>query len=679
MKKGLYFNLAVDGIRKNKRMYFPYILTCIGMVMMYYIIVFLQTNETISGFKGGDNAQLCLSLGSIVIAFFAVIFLFYTNSFLIRRRKKEFGLYNILGMNRRNIGRVLFLECLIVGAVSLAGGLLIGILLSKFAELALLNMLKMELSYKFIVSKQGIFQSLILFGIIFLLLYLNGLRQVRFSGTLELLGSERKGEKPPKGNWFLGILGLVILIVAYYTAVNIKNPLDALATFFVAVIMVIAATYLLMVSGSVLFCRLLQKNKKFYYKKANFVSVSSMVYRMKRNGAGLASICILATMVLVMLSSSSCLYFGSEDAIKTQYPYDINVSVYDDYGNDECASDECYEKVRDLSYSFAEKYGTEIIKDYYYKAASVAGVFKGNVFVCSMDEDKMRRDLSTVVMVNLVSLSDFNAATNDSYELEDGEALVYMSKGNYGYDELIFDGGNTYKVKGIIEDDVIGLNGHSPVDAAIVVLNNITAEALGEFSKLQNESGQHMLTYSLEYGFDIDLPDSEKVEFARDFRNEFPDREEIGGSRNYINGREENREDFFSTFGGLFYLGIILSVIFIFAAALIIYYKQVSEGYEDQARFDIMQKVGMTKKEIRESINSQMLTVFFFPLAMSGVHTCFAFPMIKKMLYIFNLYNDKLFIITSVISFVCFAAIYVILYRVTSNAYFNIVSSKVAE
>lgn len=325
MKFGLYPRLALAGIRKNKRLYVPYLLTCTGMVMMYYIIVFLQGNNMLRGMSGGTTAAVILGLGSWVVAIFACVFLFYTHSFLLRRRKKEFGLYNILGMGRRHLVRIEIWETLFVAIGTTAAGILCGIAFSKLAELGLVNLIRGSITYTFSVSASAIAMSLVIFGVIHLLLLLRAAVAVGRTSAIQLLQSEAAGEKPPRANWFLGLLGVILLGVAYYMAVTIKEPLMALALFFVAVVLVILATYLIMISGSVLLCRQLQKNTAYYYNPRHFVSVSSMAYRMKRNGAGLASVCILATMVLVMLSSTTSLYFGAEDSLMARYPWELMV------------------------------------------------------------------------------------------------------------------------------------------------------------------------------------------------------------------------------------------------------------------------------------------------------------------------------------------------------------------
>ena len=327
MRAGFYPKLAWNGITKNKRFYLPYILTCVGMVSMFYIVSFLSTSPLLLYMPGSETVSSTLNLGSWVIGAFSLLFLFYTNSFLMKRRKKEFGLYNILGMGKWNIGRILFWETIITVLISFVCGAVFGIALSKLAELCLVNVIRGDVDFSLTVSSDALISTLTLFSVIFLLIFLNDIRQIKFTNPAELLRSENAGEKPPKANWFLGIVGVLLLGGAYYIAITIEDPVSALVLFFVAVLMVIVGTYLVFISGSVMFCRILQKRKKYYYKPNHFISVSSMVYRMKRNGAGLASICILATMVLVMISSTASLYFGSESSLAIRYPRDFTINV----------------------------------------------------------------------------------------------------------------------------------------------------------------------------------------------------------------------------------------------------------------------------------------------------------------------------------------------------------------
>lgn len=679
MKKGFYPKLAFDGIRKNKKMYLPYILTSIGMVMMYYIIIFLQFSQSIKDAVQSSTVSQILGLGSWVIAIFSCIFLFYTNSFLIKRRKKEFGLYNILGMDKHNLGIILFWETLIIAVISLVVGLTAGIAFSKLAELIFLNLLKSDVTFDLTVSSQGIGLCAIIFTVINILLFFNSLRQVRFSSAISLVRSEQTGEKPPKGNRLLGILGVLLLGGAYYISLSIKEPLQALTLFFVAVIMVIIGTYLVMISGSVLFCRLLQKNKKYYYKPNHFVSVSSMVYRMKRNGAGLASICILATMVLVMISSTTSLYFGAEDALSSRYPREINISFSSldtqIYKNGQ--SDQIRSEIDEI----AKKHNANVHNSLTYLAGVLSGmVTDGNVETDIRNVYSGTVDYNKVFQFNFVSVDDYNEMMGTDYRLKDGEAMVYLFRkdSNFHGDTLSFNGGQSFKIVRYLDNFI------SQSDAAMTVVptmaifvNNLDKATQGMTDATHQHDSEPVVNFSWTYGFDTGLSEDEQIALSNDINSYLTDvsddlKEDIHSTE--VESREQNRLDFFGLYGGLFGLGIILSIVFIFAAVLIIYYKQISEGYEDQSRFEIMQKVGMTKNEIRKSINSQLLTVFFLPLIFAGMHLAFAAPIIKKLLLLFNLTNLNLFIVTILISFAAFALFYMIVYKITSSAYYKIVS-----
>ena len=671
MKLGFYFGLAKDGIRKNSKMYTPYILTCIGMVMMYYIILSLQTDKTIGNMAHGSDIQMVLGFGGWVIAIFSCIFLFYTNSFLIRRRKKEFGLYNILGMGRRHISLIILCESVIVAVVALALGLFTGVLFSKFAELGLINIIDQQVNYSFFIAPKAIISTIKIFGCTFVLLFLNNLRQLYFTSTIELLGSEKAGEKPPKANWLVAIAGLVLLGIAYYISVTIKNPLAAFSVFFIAVVLVIIATYLLMIAGSVVMCRILQKNKTYYYKKNHFVSVSSMAYRMKRNGAGLASICILATMVLVIISSTSCLYFGHEDALNRRYPRQIDFGF--DFTNATQATLENVKEIQNGLNQAIEECGVESVNKYTSRSASIAGALEGNKLTTSVGAygDKGISEMERVIMLYFIPIEDYNEATGKNVVLEDNEALCYFSE-DFDEKSLQVDDMTTFTIKEKIDKCPNMDNVDFEVVPVMVMYLADYDSALQKIQELEDIDGESRLIYSLEYGFDTTLSGDKQIEAASQIKEKFLENEyeynEIS-----MDVREAQRQDFFVTFGGLFYLGLLLSVVFIFAAVLIIYYKQISEGYEDHSRFDIMRKVGMTDKEIRKSINSQMLTVFFFPLILAGIHICFAFPIVRKLLMMFSLNNVGLFVETSIISFLIFGVLYAIVYRITSNAYYRIV------
>ena len=663
MKALFYPRLAWTGIKNNRRLYLPYILTCIGMVAMFYIMLSLSTGEFLDKMRGGTTLGSVLGLGAGVIGFFAVLFLFYTNSFLIRRRKKEFGLYNILGMGKRNIARVLFSETLILAAVSLVFGLILGAALSKLAELGLAYFVESDAGYDFTVYPTAMGYTVLLFICIFLLLFFKSVGQVGLSNPVELLHSESVGEKPPKANWVFGVLGIVILAAAYYISVTIEQPVAALGWFFIAVLMVIAATYLLFIAGSVLLCRILQKNKRYYYKPNHFVSVSSMAYRMKRNGAGLASVCILITMVLVMIASTSCLYFGKNDVLRSQYPHDFNSTV--DFDTLDEVTQENIDKTKAGIDAFMDKNGG-ISFGICGKSDRVTGELRDGVFY--MGDDVYDPEYSSFLYI--IDLADYNRNTGSSYRLNDGEALVFASSRTYDHDTIRIEGGREYKVvksDGTIDfirdTDMLGFSA-----VYIVVPDfNSSAEALLQATEKQGVS--HWLQWR--YQFDSSADYLTQLEIEEGIWDVIAQAHSGGYGLSSLAGA---RDDFYGSFGGLFFLGIMLSIVFIIAAVLIIYYKQVSEGYEDQSRFEIMQKVGMTKKDIRKSINSQMLTVFFLPLLFAIVHLGFAFPMINKLLLLFGLDNLGLLLLTAAISALVFALFYIIVYRVTSNAYYSIVS-----
>lgn len=674
MKMSFYPKLAVSSILKNKRMFVPYIFTCIGMIMMFYIVMFLGVSDILNNLRGGETIRIVLSLGSQVIAVFSGIFLFYTNSFLARRRKKEFGLYNILGMGKGNIGIILFWETLIIGIISIGIGLLAGIIFSKLAELVLVNLMGSIVNYTFSISIISIERTIQVFGIIFILILINSIRQVQFSSAINLMRSENVGEKPPKGNWFIGIMGILILVVAYYISVTIQEPIQAILIFFIAVIMVIIGTYFTMISGSVVFLRILKKRRRYYYKTNHFISVSSMIYRMKRNGAGLASICILATMVLVMMASTACLYFGKEDAINTRYPRDINLEF--SFDELDSFSDENIKKLKDkLSTELRER---NIIPEnrYFYRNVAIYGIVNGSDVETTLTNYNLSDGTSTY-SINFVSLDDYNEVMNTNETLNDGEALLYSYRNSYKNDKISFNNGKTFNIKRNIDNFV--KTGDSAIDMLfnIILIVPDIESVIKSFDNLSDFYGEKLARMSFIYNFDTGIEVNKQIEVYNSFLNIFTDesiKENFRYKTVYLVSQEFERESFNSLFGAVFYIGIILSIVFITAAVLIIYYKQISEGYEDQSRFEIMQKVGMTKKEIRKSINSQLLTVFFLPLIIAFIHLVFAFPIICRLLLTVSINNVVLFAITTVSSFIVFAVFYMIIYKITSNSYYRIVS-----
>ena len=674
MKAGFYPKLAWDGIRKNKRLYFPYILTGGVMVMMYYILSYLIESPALAHMPGGSILMSVLPLGCAVIAVFSLLFLFYTNSFLIKQRYREFGLYNILGMDKRNISKIMVWESLVVAVIAIGAGLFAGIALSKIAELALLNLLNMGVTFTLSIGLVSLYQTPMIFGGIYLLLLFNSLFSVRRSKPLELMQSSKAGEKVLKRTWIYALIGVILLGIAYYLAVSIKEPITAFATFFIAVVLVILGTYLLFVSGSVVFCKLLQKNKKYYYKPNHFVSVSSMVYRMKRNGAGLASICILLTMVLVMISSATSLYFGEEDSLRNRCPNDVNITTT--FDAIEGISNENLNMLRE---SIREHSGTD---------ADLTGVRTCEI-PGLITEDGITVDVDNAVdfslasynnngYLSVISLEDYNYMMSTDKTLADDECLVYCDRLSYKWDTFTMEYGDTYKVKEQLDEfQVDGDSSALVIPTVFLVVNDIYAFS-EPVKDMISSAGTPMMMYDWICGFDVETAaaESEITASLREmFRNLNMENDGVLYSYN-VQSREAQRASFYDLYGSLFFLGIMLSIVFLLAAVLIIYYKQISEGYEDQSRFEIMQKVGMTKREIRKSINSQMLTVFFAPLVMAGIHLAFAFPFVVKIFLMFGFNNTLLSILVSLVCFVIFGLFYALVYKFTSNSYYTIVSGR---
>ena len=678
MKKGFYYKLAYNGIKKNKKLYTPYILTCIGMVTMFYIVSFLSGSAVLKGMPGGDTMAGILSLGCGVMGVFSFIFLFYTNSFLIRRRKKEFGLYNILGMGKRNLARVLIWEGLIIAVVSLAAGLFVGIVLSKFAELGMVNILQGSVTFSISIEPGAIWQTIALFSIIFVFILCNTLRQIHLSNPIELLHSENTGEKPPKANWVLALAGAIILAGAYYLAVTIEEPMTALLLFFVAVIMVIVATYLLFIAGSVAVCRLLQKKKRYYYKTNHFGSVSSMMYRMKRNGAGLASICILCTMVLVMVSSTVCLYLGAEDSLHSRYPRSINLDST--VSSLSLLSGEQTAQVRAMAEQASLEYGQTVQNVVDYHAAAFAGYVQNGVV--ALDNAHLYsfrlENYDNVWQVFIVPLEDYNRLMGQSETLAPGQALLYTTKNQtYEQNTVSFGGKESLQIVKTVPDFVDnGVDAMQIVPSMYLFVPDFD-KVVTPLMQYTDSREQEVVNLHWIYGFDLNCDNNTQIQIQERLEQQLQEAK-LGEEDEYFSilceGLAKEWTGFYGLYGGLFFLGILLGIVFIFAAVLIMYYKQVSEGYEDQSRFEIMQKVGMTKREIKKSINSQILTVFFLPLVMAGLHLAFAFPLIYKLLALFGLSNIDFLIIVTICCYLVFAVMYILVYRITSRAYYSIVS-----
>lgn len=679
MKKPLlYPKLAWQGIRKNAETYLPYLLMGILMVGVSYIMNYLTRPALMGALSMGGTTLMVLQMGKIVISVFSVIFLYYCNSFLIRRRMKEFGLYNILGMGKGNIARVMLWETLLTAPLVFAGGLLLGLSLSRLVEMALINLLHadytvpMELFYP-----DGVTWVLLLFGGIYVLILLANLLRMRLSNPVALLKSENTGEKPPKANWFFGLIGLLILLSAYYVAAVSQSPFEALIFFFIAVLMVIVATYLLLVSGSVTLCRMLRRNKRYYYQTRHFISVSAMAYRMKRNGAGMATICILCTMVLVILTSTVCLYGGTDSMVDAICPQDINLTI----GLEARDGEENWKRLdamQQMALDVTEEMGLTPENITSQRALVATGKVQNGDYSIITDADSLK---ANVLELTVYPLSVYEQATGETVTLADREMLYASFKTNETFSSMSFYGSAPYRMihaEKELPKRLLSADYRSAWGCLVVFTNDAEAFRSEIMALVGEKSGEAMMMDRLALHFDLDSEaDTDTQEkLVKTLRSEamkLTGKDFYGMSSLSVDTRSLCRRDYLSLFGGLFFLGMVLGPLFSIAVVLIMYYKQICEGYEDAERFAVMRKVGLTDAEIRRSVNSQVLTVFFAPLLMAGLHMLFAMPMIRLILGAFGLHNDSLFYGIEIGCYVVFAVIYALMYLLTSRRYYRIV------
>lgn len=629
--------------------------------MMYYMVSSLSMNPNMMNMIGGDVMQQILSLGIYVITVFAVIFLFYTNSFLIKRRKREFGLFNILGMEKKHLSIVIALESMIVFLVSMVLGIGIGILLDKAFYLLIAKMLNASIALGFYISYQSIVNSIILFLIIFVLMYLFSLIQINLSNPIELLHGDQHGEKEPKTKWLLALIGLICLGTGYYMSVSIQDPVTAFAFFMVAVILVVIGTYMLFTAGSIVILKLLRKNKRYYYKTNHFISVSNMIYRMKQNAVGLGNICILSTMVLVMLSTTISLWVGMNDIIETRFPRDITVSI------NSVDSNQALYTIDDMNYAI-EQAGIQTEDELVYRTLSVSAFNQGNTYTFG-NENMSLQDISNVVVLYFITLDDYNRTEGTNVSLAPDEVLVFPSGKQFDH-KTIDIASNTFKVKGILDSIKADSNYSANLQNSMFVVVD-SMDTLFMIDDLQKQAyGDNASYIHTSYDFNLSKSEEMSVKEATDALIANYPRDT---TYMMVDTQEGNYEDLLSLYASFLFIGIFLSFLFIMATVLIMYYKQITEGYEDKKRFEIMQKVGLNKREVKKTINSQVLTVFFLPLVVAAIHIVFAFPMIEKMLRLLYLDNTNLYIMTTVICFGVFALVYVLIYFLTSKVYYGIV------
>ena len=673
MHKGIFSRLAKQNIRNNKSTYIPYMITCIFCIAMIYMMEFLRDCPTLDqAVRQADEVRMIVFTGEIVVEIFCIIFLIYSNSFLMKRRQKEIGLYNILGLERNHIGIVMFLETIITSIGSLAGGIAAGIIGSKLALLLLLKLLHIPSVLGFYISVKGIFTCLFMFGIIFLMILFLNLAKIHLSRPVELLRGNNTGEKEPVAKWLMALIGFICLGAGYYLAVTTESPIKAITIFLLAVILVMAGTYLLFTAGSIVILKFLRRRKSFYYRTGNFISISGMLYRMKQNAVGLASICILSTGVLLMISMTVSIYFGMNDIMLNRYPYDVDMSVTS-ISEEECQTAiEAFEKAIADNKVPVEKSVEEIYLD----------------IVCSKNGDQILikpantiRNSDSVLVLSLLDQAEYERLTGISANLNDGEIFAWypsaVQKDSVTVDETEFT------VKKWLDKNPLTCGEDAVSDNAVLV---VTDEDFKKFDEMRTEMYKGVSSapagedLTLHLGLDITGSETDKIDFGTPVMEVVKDLKKNGGlsENSWITSgiRQQEYESYYADNGSLLFIGIFLGSLFLMGTAMIIYYKQISEGYEDQKRFEIMQKVGLSRREVRSSVRRQILMVFFLPLLMAMLHITMAFPMIRRMLLLFGMTNTKLFIGCTAGTVLIFAVVYGLIYLMTARSYYHIVERK---
>lgn len=660
MIKFFHLRLAMNNLRSNKSLYVPYLLASTLIVMLFYSLRSVMFMVGESGMKGGSTLGILLELSAQICLFVSVVIVFYLNSFVMKRRKKEFGLFAILGMEKRHIAKTVTWEVIVSAAISIVLGMVSGALFSQLMFLLLSKIMHLPVKLTFTIPTGAIGLTALVFGLVFCLILIYDIISIGRTKAISLLKSPKEGEKEPKSNWLIALVGALALGSGYYLALIVEKPSDALAAFFPAVLLVIIGTYGLFLAGSIVFLKLLRSNTGFYYKPKNFVSVSGMIYRMKQNATGLANICILSTSVLVTLSSTICLFIGQEDILNNTYPRQVqNTCIW--------TGEDSLDTLQEAAYRQADNYGVTIenpakFTEFSYPAMQKDGTFTQESFY-SVDSNDMV----------MILLDEYNAITGGSYTLGDNEVLAFIPEEIQLQDTLELDYGS-YVIR-----ERIAL----PEFLSVKNMGDAVVAVLPEFSHMEhiyqqveaNQTGDYERKMYASFLYDV-VDDKDTATWdtyygtMRDELNETVDRLAT------VNSVYTARIAFYQVYGSLFFVGLFFVALFTIATVLIIYYKQVTEGFDDRERFKIMQNVGMSDKEVRSTISKQVMMVFFLPLLVAILHIVVAFPVLCKLLAMFQMTNQVLLMTCTACVVAAFAVLYFVVYRMTSQVYYRLVQVK---
>ena len=648
----LIFSMATSNLKKNHSLYLPYALTTIMVTMILYITHALSAMPELSTLRGGGAIAQTLGFGVIVVQLVALLTILYANAFVTKNRLKEYGLYSILGLDRKNIQLLSFIELLLFSVVSVGLGVVLGIVFHRFSFAVLLKLIRIPIGIEYSMQLGSVGFVLISMAFIFGVVFFLNATKMYMSRPLEMLSEKKKGET--KGRFILlrALIGAGLLGGAYYMSQTIEAPVAALYSFFVAVLLVILATYILFDAGSIALLSLLQKNKKLFYQPTNFISISNLKFRMRKNAAGLASICILSTMVLVTLATTVALQTGTADLLKKSYPTDYSATAFVE---DTSTIRQLSEQISKMK---AQSKGTVTNEMNYLSVLRAAKSMEGGV-----DIEGVYPGDSPAAFITFLSADDYNRIFGTNFQLGDNEAVLGLVKGDdKNVSAIRVNGQLTLQVKEMMETGDF----KEKLPQLPYVADNVYVAVVKDPTKMIDGKLGRGFYYAL-WNTSTDIQD--KTEEFEAYVNVL---EASNDDSIMVGSREDAAKDIYGFMGSLLFVGALLSVAFFIGAVLVIYYKQISEGYEDRDRFVILQKLGIDQKTIKKSINRQVLIVFFLPLVTAFIHTAFAFKMYRKIIQLFGVDGNVTLNATIVIGAI-FVVVYLIVYQITSRSYYKII------
>ena len=648
----LIFSMATSNLKKNHSLYLPYALTTIMVTMILYITHALSAMPELSTLRGGGAIAQTLGFGVIVVQLVALLTILYANAFVTKNRLKEYGLYSILGLDRKNIQLLSFIELLLFSVVSVGLGIVLGIVFHRFSFAVLLKLIRIPIGIEYSMQLGSVGFVLISMAFIFGVVFFLNATKMYMSRPLEMLSEKKKGETKGRFIFLRALIGAGLLGGAYYMSQTIEAPVAALYSFFVAVLLVILATYILFDAGSIVFLSLLQKNKKLFYQPTNFISISNLKFRMRKNAAGLASICILSTMVLVTLATTVALQTGTADLLKKSYPTDYSATAFVEDTSTIRRLSEQISKMKEQSK------GTVTNEMNYLSVLRAAKSMEGGV-----DIDGVYPGNSPAAFITFLSADDYNRIFGTNFQLGDNEAVLGLVKGDdKNVSAIRVNGQLTLQVKEMMETGDF----KEKLPQLPYVADNVYVAVVKDPTKMIDSKLGRGFYYAL-WNTSTDIQD--KTEEFEAYVNVL---EASNDDSIMVGSREDAAKDIYGFMGSLLFVGALLSVAFFIGAVLVIYYKQISEGYEDRDRFVILQKLGIDQKTIKKSINRQVLIVFFLPLVTAFIHTAFAFKMYRKIIQLFGVDGNVTLNATIVIGAI-FVVVYLIVYQITSRSYYKII------